>query len=187
MKLIYKGKYKGNELDLPQREHPEGAVPFKEPQDMKTLTMVANALAIGFTVVLLVLLWVRAGHFVISYPGVIMSLATIFPHEFLHAICFRKEVYMYQNLKQGLMFVVGPEDMSKTRFVVMSLCPNMIFGIIPFLLFMINPQLEMWGTLGAFALGMGVCDYMNVFHALTQMPKGAKTYLSGMHSFWYIP
>ena len=40
-------------------------------------------------------------------------------HEFLHAICFKEDVYMYRNLKQGTMFVVGPENMSKFRFCFM--------------------------------------------------------------------
>lgn len=187
MKLIYKGKYDGNELELPQREHPDGAIQFKEPQDMKTFSVVINVFAIMVTAVFFLLLRIRAGHFVMNFWGIIISLVTLVPHEILHAICFQKEVYMYQNIKQGMMFVSGTEDMSKTRFVVMSLCPNVILGFIPFLLFMVNPQLELLGTLGAFAIGMGSGDYFNVFLALTQMPKGAKTYISGMHSFWYIP
>ena len=34
---------------------------------------------------------------------------------------------------------------------------------------------------------MGFGDYMNVFNALTQMPRGARTYLYGFHSYWYQP
>ena len=96
-------------------------------------------------------------------------------------------VYMYTNLKQGMLFVVGQENMSKTRFCLMSLLPNIIFGFIPFIIYMINPTLEILGELGAFSIAAGVGDYLNVFNALTQMPKGAKTYLSGMHSYWYLP
>ena len=33
------GKYSGRESDLPQREHPDGYVPFREPQDMKKMAM----------------------------------------------------------------------------------------------------------------------------------------------------
>ena len=94
---------------------------------------------------------------------------------------------MYTNLKQGMMFVVGPEDMSKTRFVLMSLCPNIVFGLIPFVLFLINPQWRVLGTMGAMAITMGAGDYLNVFNALTQMPKGARTYLYEFNSWWYMP
>jgi hypothetical protein len=43
------------------------------------------------------------------------------------------------------------------------------------------------GGLGALAIGAGAGDYFNVYNALTQMPRGARTYMCGMHSFWYIP
>ncbi|MCI8497238.1 MAG: DUF3267 domain-containing protein, partial [Clostridiales bacterium] len=33
----------------------------------------------------------------------------------------------------------------------------------------------------------GAGDYYNVFNALTQMPKGARTYLYQFNSFWYMP
>ena len=34
---------------------------------------------------------------------------------------------------------------------------------------------------------MGIGDYYNIINALIQMPKGAKTYLYGFHSYWYLP
>lgn len=181
----YAGKYSGDEADLPRREHAPGAVPFKEPQDMKTLALVVNGIAIVLTILPLGLLWLRAGHFVGNFTGILLALAAGIPHEFLHAVGFQKDVYMYTNLKHGMMFVVGPEDMSRSRFVWMSLLPNILFGLIPFLLFMVNPGWEILGTLGAVSIGAGAGDYLNVFNALTQMPNTAKTYMNGMHSYWY--
>ena len=37
------------------------------------------------------------------------------------------------------------------------------------------------------ALVSGAGDYLNVFNALTQMPKGSRTYLYEFHSWWYLP
>ena len=34
---------------------------------------------------------------------------------------------------------------------------------------------------------MGIGDYYNVFNCLTQVPKGGLVYMSGMHSYWYLP
>ena len=45
----------------------------------------------------------------------------------------------------------------------------------------------MQSTMEAVCLSMGTGDYYNVFNALTQMPKGAKTYLDGFHSWWFLP
>ena len=69
----------------------------------------------------------------------------------------------------------------------MSLLPNIVFGWIPFGLCMIFPDLSALGVMGALATGMGAGDYYNVYNAVTQMPKGARTYLHGFHSYWYLP
>ena len=119
--------------------------------------------------------------------GMAASLATLLPHELLHGICFKGEVELWTNLKMGMLFVIGTEDMSKGRFVFMSLLPNLVFGWIPYLLFMIQPQWVFLGALGAVTIPMGVGDYYNVYNCLTQVPKGALVYLSGMHSYWYLP
>ena len=187
MKFHYAGKFNGDENSLPQREHEQGYVPFKEPKDMKKL---ANIMAIANVLVYLIFLGIAYfvnGHDLLTGIGFWLGFLCLVPHEFLHAICFKEDVYMYTNLKQGMLFVVGQENMSKTRFCLMSLLPNIIFGFIPFIIYMINPTLEILGELGAFSIAAGVGDYLNVFNALTQMPKGAKTYLSGMHSYWYLP
>ncbi|MDE6787711.1 MAG: DUF3267 domain-containing protein [Ruminococcus sp.] len=183
MKFHYAGKYNGDENSLPQREHPENYVPFKET-DMKTFAVIMNILGLVITFILLVIVdYVSKER--LSLLGIFLSLVSLVPHEFLHALCFKNDVYMYQNLKQGMLFVCGTEDMSKARFIMMSLCPNIVFGFIPFILFLIFPNLTVLGTLGALAIGMGAGDYYNVFNALTQVPKDAKIYLSGFHSYWY--
>lgn len=58
--------------------------------------------------------------------GCILPMLTLFPHELLHAVCFKEDVYLYTNWKQGMLFVVGPESMSKSRFIFMSLLPNIV-------------------------------------------------------------
>ena len=67
----------------------------------------------------------------------------------------------------------------------MSLLPNIVFGLIPFVIFFINKDMCLMGVFGALSLSMGFGDYINVFNALTQMPKGSKTYLNGFRSYWY--
>lgn len=188
----YAGKYDGDESKLPQREHPENAVPFKEPQDMKKLAWIANGGALIVTILLAIpFFYVCRGYFfdkIFQYAiGCILPMVILIPHEFLHGICFRKDVYMYQYLEKGMLFVVGTEDFSKLRFVFMSMLPNLIFGFLPYILYFFMPQQVWLGMFGLVCIGSGFGDYMNVFHAVTQMPKGAKTYLSGMHSFWYLP
>ena len=85
------------------------------------------------------------------------------------------------------MFVHGTESMSKARFIFMSLLPNVVFGLAPYVAFLFRHEWLFFGAFGAISLGMGFGDYINVFNAATQMPKGAKTFLKGFHSYWYIP
>ena len=179
------GKFTGEE-QLDTKEHPEGYVPFKEmPAD--TFAIVANIVAVVlFLVLYAAVMAIRPG-VKLSGIGFIIAMLCLVPHEFLHALCFKEDVKMYHALSKGMLFVHGTEDMTKIRFVMMSLCPNIVFGLIPLVLFLIFPKLTVLGAMGILSLAMGAGDYYNVINALTQMPKGALTYLSGFHSYWYVP
>lgn len=190
MKLHYKGTYDLNPDSLPHGEHQPNAHPFKEAENSKKMSIIAN---VGGTLIMLALLLaavLRSGEYRSSlqfYFGCLASFLALFPHELLHAVCFREDVYLYTNWKQGMLFVIGPETMSRRRFVFLSLLPNIVFGFLPFIIGMIFPRLFFFACFGALCTGMGFGDYYNVFNALTQMPKGAKTYLYGFHSYWYLP
>ena len=199
MRLHYKGKYNGDESSLPQRKHPSNAVKFKEPDSMRSLAIIANIIAIVIGIIFFVILGIvflrylerssfdyrdlNALNFLLPCFA---SLLVLFPHEFLHAICFKKDVYLYTNWSKFLLFVVGTEDMSKFRFIFLSLLPNLIFGFIPFAIFLFIPQWIGLGLFGAACIASGAGDYINVFNAITQVPNKAIVYMSGMHSYWYM-
>ena len=200
MKLHYMKKYNLDPDSLPHGEHMPGAVRFKEAESTKEMAVIANVSALVIMVILAIPAIMRClsffsddlGEYMSDYAvelwvGSLLSLAILFPHEILHAICFKEDVYLYTNFRQGMLFVVGPETMSKGRFVFMSLLPNLVFGIIPYTLGMIFPQYGWLLGLGILATGMGAGDYYNIFNALTQMPKGARTYLYKFNSYWYMP
>lgn len=190
MRLHYKGKYDLNPDALPHGEHQPNAKMFKEVQSTKKLGIIANVGCLLLIVLLLVLAYYCRGTDFAGWQflaGVAVSQLVLFPHELLHAICFGEDVYLYTNWKQGMLFVIGPETMSKGRFIFMSLLPNLVFGLIPYSIGMLFPQYSFFIAFGALSIGMGFGDYYNVFNALTQMPKGARTYLYGFHSYWYMP
>lgn len=188
MKLHYKGKYNLDPETLPSKPHMPGAVPFKEAKDSKTIGIIANVISFLIMIPLVIVVFVRCDlDFSAIALGFCLPLLTLFPHELLHAVAFKEDVYLYTNLKQGMLFVVGPETMSKGRFIFMSLLPNIVFGFVPFIIAMIFPSLAFLGIFGAMCISMGAGDYYNVFNALTQMPKGSRTYLHKFNSFWYMP
>lgn len=191
MKLHYVGEYNGDENKLPHRENHPNAVAFKEFDNQKKLALITNAGAIIFMIILAIpfiliskkyildnLIWISLGCF--------CSTLSVFVHELLHAIWFKEDVYLYTNFSKGLAFVIGTEDMSKFRFIFLGLFPNIILGLIPYIMFFIFPNIVFLGVFGLICIGMGFGDYINVYNAIKQMPKGAKTYLNGFHSYWYI-
>jgi len=185
MILHYAGKYSGNPEDLPNQRQVEGAVQFREPSPEK-VGVISNVLSLVIVVVLLGVGFLRNGSFgYINTYGLIAAVVSLFPHELLHAICFRYDVYFYTYLEKGLIFVVGDEDMSKGRFILMSMLPNIVFGFIPFLTFLLFPSASFLASLGGLAISAGAGDYINVFNALTQVPKGSKIYMYRMGTYWY--
>ncbi len=185
-KFHFAGRYNGDPESLITEPHKPDYVPFKEAQDMNKLSLIMNGIAILIAVITVAVYFI-VGRQPLHMGGMILSLVAMVPHEFLHALCFKGDVYMYENLKKGMLFVVGPGTFTKAEFVFMSMLPNLVFGFIPFLIFLIDPSQALLGTLGAISIPAGAGDYYNVFNAVTQMPKGSRTYMHGMNSFWYMP
>lgn len=192
MKLHYRGKYNLDPATLPTCKHQPNAVKFKEVDSTKELAVIANGIAIALMILLAITVYLKYKGLLFDYfdemmVGAMLPLLTMFPHELIHALCFKEDVYLYTNFKQGLLFVVGCETMSKHRFIFMSLLPNIVFGFLPYMISFLGIQYLTLAVLGVIAIGMGAGDYYNVFNALIQMPKGARTYLYQMNSYWYIP
>ena len=193
MKLHYQGKYDLDPASLPHGEHMPGAVKFREVESSKKMALIANGLCVVLIVLLGVPAVIRCRPYLAAGPwwqlplGCIAPLLVLLPHELLHAVCFREDVYLYTDLAQGLLFVTGPETMSRGRFIIMSLLPNIVFGAIPYAAGMLFPKLAFLLAFGTLCIGMGAGDFYNVFNAVTQMPRGARTYLYGFNSYWYMP
>ncbi len=196
MKLKFKKEFDGDLEKLPSREV-EGAVAFKEPKTLTALSIISNAIGLVLIIAAILPVFKVKGGFVNTVSeiknlyqiliGAVLTQFTAPIHELLHAICFRGDVEFYTALKKGLLFVVGTEDMTRFRFVFMSMLPNLIFGFFPYALFFIVPS-QLWLSLmGAINIGAGAGDYINVFNALTQMPRGALCFMSKNRSYWYLP
>ena len=181
------GRFNGDPASLPSREHEEGYVQFKEP-GQKTRMIIMNVLA--FLIATPLILWVLYSSPIMSRPVAFITflalIVSIIPHEILHGMCFKGDAYMYTYLRKGACFVTGPELFSKSRFVFISMLPNIILGLIPFIMWMIFPNLTFIGFFGAVCIGMGAGDYMNIFNCLMQVPNGARVYMKNMNSFWCI-
>ncbi len=194
MILHYMGKYSGDPSTIPHGEHRPGAVKFRGMSQKKYTLLINLGAAALYLVTLPLFFWesylnveLDEVFFLKFLGGALLSVLLIVPHEILHGLGFKGDVYLYHCLRRGMLFVTGPEDMSRGRYILMNLLPNIVFGFIPFTVFLFFPSLTLIGALGAVAIPSGFGDYRNVVDALIQMPKGSRTYLYGLHSYWYIP
>ena len=200
MKLIYRGRYTG-ESQLPRADLPPGAVPFREPADTAALNLAAmkwSLLALALAAALGAATIPLRGGLVLGagfwfMAGFAASFLTLLPHELLHGLCFGRgaEVHLFVSPKDLMAFVVCTRPVSKARFILMSLLPNLIFGWLPFLLWCLTPysgagsDILLWFSSCCISFGGG--DYLNVWNALRQMPRGSVQQISGFHSYWYMP
>ena len=200
MKLIYRGRYTG-ENQLPRADLPPSAVRFREPEDTAALDLAAmkwSLLALAAAAALGVVTIPLRGGLVLGagfwfMAGFAASFLTLLPHELLHGLCFGRgaEVHLFVSPKDLMAFVVCTRPVSKARFILMSLLPNLIFGWLPFLLWCLTPysgagsDILLWFSSCCISFGGG--DYLNVWNALRQMPRGSVQQISGFHSYWYMP
>ena len=192
MKLIYKGKYNGEIEEFESSKNIVNATKYKEADTVeemaKIITLPANI--IQLVLLLIVFLIVGFDNFdntlLLLILSFFVSLLTMIPHELLHGICYKNKVYLYTNLKQLMLFVVGEDHMSKWKFIFMCMLPNIVFGFIPFILFLINTKLVFLGMLGAMCISYGMGDYYNVWNTIMQVPSNGMVFSKGHNSYWYV-
>ena len=187
MKIRYKGSFDGKVNHLPPVEPVADAARLEEPGKPRDLVRKANIGAAILFCVLLVLVVLRGGLGALHIGGVIVAALVILPRELLRALCYRDECWFYMNFQESMPFVTGSEHQSKLRFLVTTLLPDVIFGLIPLILFFIWPKLSFLGTLGLLCLPMGCGDYLLASLVLRQVPRDAMLYRQYFHTYWYIP
>ena len=197
MKLKYKGFFKSNE-QLPIGVLPANAVKFKEPQNMTKMVIISLIFVLPAMLGMSLFLigsYLLHGDLELESTGLglLLALLFVFPHEYLHAVCFGKEaeVELFIAPKQLALFVISTQPITKARFILMSLLPNLVSGWLPLAVWMILPYNTVFSdhllTFSVISILFGLGDYMNVFNAFRQMPNGSMQQLSGFNSYWFIP
>lgn len=196
MKIIFKGILKKGE-QFPSSELPKNAVKFKEPSTIGMISLVSIIFAVVACMIFMFSVngiaklknieWV---HF-FNFEGLILCFLSIVPHELIHGLCFRKNdtVNVYFIPRNLMAAVWSDAPLSKMRFIWMSIAPTIAFGIIPMLLWVLLPADSNLGRImigfASYSIAVGSGDFMNIFNALIQMPKGSYEQLSGLNSYWF--
>lgn len=201
--VIYKGKFENEKQLIGNDMLPEKAIQFKEGKEINDMFNLGVALELPIIIPIMIITILRVqnmdGHISLNLKTVIIVAIAIlinyilkFIHEYLHAILYpiksKKTIWKYTS--KGAYFIYCNTKISKIRFIVISLFPMIVLGIIPFIIWIfiankINLTISLvyvfltWIMI-FFAMG----DLTNVYNTIKQVPKNAKVFNYGLHSYW---
>lgn len=200
MKLVWRGKFSNNaELGL-SSTLPDHAIKFKEPATlgkflMQALVFILPALALVLALSMLKTSIYGAHSVVIgkeSLIGMLLATLALVPHELMHAALYpaNAPVEVWYSPKHMAAFVYCLAPVSKSRFMLLGMLPNIILGLIPMVAWVFVPLHLVFLSNNLFAFALlnilsGIGDYLNVYNAYRQVPKHGIVQNSGLHSYWY--
>ena len=186
MKIIFMGKYNNDPTSLPKREMAPESHKIKKIDNLVTLTVVMSFVSILLLYIFGIFLINYFGIKLLSIPSVIAVIISVIfyiPHEYIHAICFKEEAYIY--ITNGAFFAMSPEHMTKRRYLFMLMLPFLVLGIIPLCTGIVlrYPPLAVFGVMSILPC---TGDLYMAISALLKETKNAKIYLYDMVNYWYV-
>ena len=203
--LKYKGIYK-NENQLLNGVLNKDALMFEEPNNITEVFIRGFLLTCPLFALLIVISYIKIQSAnLFSYDFIKENFCTIFIvtslihmimvfiHEILHALAFPfksvKELWIKPNEMAAFIYCNAP--VKKAKFIWICLCPNVILGAFPYMLWLIgifdfNETLSLYILILSFLnlLG-GIGDYYNVYSAIKQVPNNSYVQNYGFHSYWF--
>ena len=203
--LKYKGIYK-NENQLLNGVLNKDAIMFEEPNNITGLFLRGFLLTSPLFALLIIMSYIKiqsanlfSYYFIkenistIIIISSLISILTLFIHEILHALAFPfksvKELWIKPNEMAAFIYCNAP--VKKSKFIWMCLCPNVILGVFPYILWLIgvfdfNKTLSLYILILSFLnLSIGIGDYYNVYLTIKQVPNNSYIQNYGFHSYWF--
>lgn len=194
-----------NEEQLKNVSIPSTSVRFEEPEDINTLMktgffmslpIIFSSLIIAGQTIFDIIVNCRCEKndivFSIIFSSIIVMLYQ-FVHEIIHALLFPnkalKEIYVSKDLTCCFVYCTAP--VSKLRFIIIAIAPNMVLGVFPLFIAvlyrsMLLPRVSLILIItGFFSIITGIGDYCNIYNAVCQVPENGYIFNSGLHSYWY--
>lgn len=201
-------KYKGNYISdeqLIKREIPKNAEEFGKIKSIK------NELGKGFLMILplfilmIVLIYFKVKDLdyhlsmntevIVSFFIVIISVYLLtFVHEVIHALFYplKSQKEIWKAKKDGAYFVYCEDAISKKRYIIMVLAPMFILGIIPFIIWLLLPNIiPMPYSIAVVIIFLlmtivAMGDVSNIYYVLKEVPKKHKLFNYGLLRSFYI-
>ena len=181
------GKFYENS-QLPEVDLPDNAIQYVESDDMKDYGGGLKRVYLYWTAsILLVVGLILHSWFLIKMGlGVGLSLLAMPLHELIHVWMYPMKADKFIFKAEDSMFVTCTAPMSRGRFILMAIMPNIILGIIPIILSILFGFECILYFFGWGSLGGGWTDYKNIWNTLIQTKRGCTVQNSGIHSYWYM-
>ncbi|WP_027626389.1 DUF3267 domain-containing protein [Clostridium lundense] len=132
--------------------------------------------------------------FTLNSVGYIIGFLLIIPfsiiHELLHASCLpsKGKAEIFYSVS-GFCFVATTPT-SRKRYILITLFPALMLGIIPLLIWIFIPYKyvmlnSIWFTLSSGNLASSVIDLYTLAQVINQTPKGSSIIQSGFECYYY--
>jgi hypothetical protein len=180
------GKYNNDPTSLPKREMAPESHKIKKIDNLVILIVVMSFVSILLLYILGIFLINHFGRELLCIPSVIAVVVSVLfniPHEYIHAICFKEEAYIY--ITNGAFFAMSPEHMTKRRYLIMLMLPFLVLGIIPLCIGLVLRYSPL-AVFGVMSIIPCTGDLYMAISALFQVPKNGKIYLYDMVNYWYV-
>lgn len=198
-----KGKFKSEDELINGKQLPDGAIQFKEGDSLQDAFIKGLLIGLPLFVVMIVSMIFRLRNVNyklemniqtgITFATMIIILGILpYVHEFIHGFFYplSAEKAIWKLQEQRAYFVYCDETVSKECFIVLSIAPAIILGIIPFVGVLIFAEsisaaciIATW-IVSLIMTVMAIGDFANIYNAIKQVPKGAKVFNYGMHTYW---
>lgn len=181
---------------------PLNANKIKEAKNPKELYLRILPIFILVFIVLLIISskhYYDSGIYSSSLSKPIKALSTVafvaigfFLHEIIHALFFPREsnVSIFIDLKHAGLYCYSSTPIKKNRYIIISIAPNIILGVLPFLLWLYMPAEDNYiSALHCnFSIAMicgGIIDYYNIKNIIEQVPSNAYIQMKGWDTYFF--
>ena len=201
-------KYKGNYISdeqLIKREIPKNAEEFGKIKSIKNELGKGFLMMLPLFILMIVLIYFKVKDLdyhlsmnievIVSFFIVIISVYLLtFVHEVIHALFYplKSQKEIWKSKKDGAYFVYCEDAISKKRYIIMVLAPMFILGIIPFIIWLLLPNIIpmpyniavviIFLLMTIVAMG----DVSNIYYVLKEVPKKHKLFNYGLLRSFYI-
>lgn len=201
--ITIKGNLKNEQQLIESSELPENAVQFKEGNEITDVLKIGGLIGLPILLVMLVVgidrlssinckITLNLQFACIVIATLILFKVFIYIHEIIHCIFYPTgaKKYIWKDVKSGAYLAYCDAEVSKMRFIIISLAPVVLIGLFSYILWYIFAPVLMneialcWLLFSWISVASSVGDFTNVYHTLKQVPKGARVRNYGYHSYW---